>query len=53
MSKSKNTDGGWIWYCTKVREKLDREWTEDEVRVILTQYYIKGKPPEQAAEDLK
>ena len=47
MKQIPNTAYGWMWYVDQVKSMIDYNLTSDDYSVMMREYYILGKTPEQ------
>lgn len=46
MKTIPNTSGGWAWFVEEVKSLINYNLTSDDYSIIMREYYILGKKPE-------
>lgn len=47
MKTQPNTPGGWMHFVSRVKELIDYNLCADDYSLMMREYYILGKTPEQ------
>lgn len=53
MKQIANTVHGWMWWVEQVKSLTDRPLSADNYSVMMREYYILGKSPEDYVNSLK
>lgn len=53
MKQIPNTPFGWAWFVEEVKSLSDKPLTHDCYSVMMREYYILGKTPQQYVDSLK
>lgn len=48
-----NTPFGWAWWVEQVKSLTTRPLDSDMISVMMREYYIRGKTPQQYVDSLK
>lgn len=53
MKQIANTVHGWMWWVEQVKSLTDRPLSSDNYSVMMREYYILGKSPQDYVDSLK